>query len=485
MKPILFDSGETAFASNGLGVLSDAISCTVSEERNGEYELKLVYPLGGKLYDALSMRRYVFARPRPGAKPQAFKIYRATRPINGRVTFYAQHLSYDLNGIPVSKFSATGIENTLAGLKSHAATECPFDFWTDINDETGDFENLTPASIRSCIGGMDFSVLDMWGGEVEWDMYTVRIHKNRGADRGFTIRYGKNLVDMTQEENISNTYTGVYPYWADNDGNVVELPDKVINADGEFDFVRIMPLDCSAEFSESPSESALREYAQNYIKKNKIGVPVISLTVDFVKLSDSAEYAWMKPLEKIELCDRVTVIFPQLGVSTQATVTRVEYDVLVDRYKTIIVGQAQNSIHRTIALQQSEIAGNTSDIGKNTTGYKQVISYTNTQISLINSKLELINSEIITRTSYVDINNKTLYINPQGKMGTKGTVGGNYALYQGSSKTVDLVHSAGLVMGVLTYDLWRLWFCNGLFIGYTDPSWIFSDGGDIKEWNGN
>lgn len=117
---------------------------------------------------------------------------------------------------------------------------------------------------------------------------------------------------------------------------------------------------------------------------------------------------------------------------------------------------------------------------------KEQISLLNSSITAMNSRIELLNSEIITRTSRVDINNKTLYINPQGRMGTKGTVGGHYALYKGSSETVDLVHSVTFtpIVNVMTYDLWRLWFCNGLFIGYTDPSWIFSDGGDITEWSG-
>ena len=117
---------------------------------------------------------------------------------------------------------------------------------------------------------------------------------------------------------------------------------------------------------------------------------------------------------------------------------------------------------------------------------KEQIGLLNSSITAMNSRIELLNSEIITRTSRVDINNKTLYINPQGRMGTKGTVGGHYALYKGSSETVDLVHSVTFtpIVNVMTYDLWRLWFCNGLFIGYTDPSWIFSDGGDITEWSG-
>lgn len=485
MKPRIYAANETAFQSNGLGVLNDCISCNVVEERNDSYELKLVYPIDGQHYSEIKQRALIMAQPRPDADPQPFRIYRITRPISGRVTVYAEHISYDLTRIVASPFKARGVSAALSGLKANAATNCPFTFWTDLTDTSGDFENATPSSIRSNLGGRDYSILDMYGGEFEWDRFTVKLWNHRGANRGFTIRYGKNLVDLTQEENCANVYTGVYPYWADNDGNLVTLSEKIVKAEGTFDYENILPLDCSAEFNEQPTESALREYTETYIKKNKIGVPSVGFEVEFAKLSDSVEYVNLKQLERIELCDTVTIIFLQLGVSAQATVTKTDYDVLKERYNSITIGQVSRGIHRTIALQESEIAGNTSDIGKNETGINQIINYTNTQINLINSQLQLINTEIITRTSYVDINNKTLYINPLGEMGTKGTVGGNYALYQGASTTVDLVHSVTLTLGVLTYDLWRLWFCNGLFIGYTDPQWIFGDGGDIEEWDGN
>lgn len=487
MKPILYPADETAFDSNGLGVLNDCLSCLVTEERNEGFECKLTYPIDGQHYASLALRQIVLARPRPDADPQPFRIYRITRPISGIVTVYAQHISYDLSGVIASPFTAQGAAPALAGLKSNASTACPFDFWTDITDATGTFENKVPTSIRACLGGMDLSILDMYGGELEWDHYTVKLHKRRGADRGFTIRYGKNLVDMTQEENIASVYTGVYPYWSDNDGNVVTLPEKIVRASGTYDYDNIQTLDCSAEWNETPSESQLRSYAQTYVEKNKIGVPKVGFTISFVKLSDSLEYAGPKELERIELCDTVQVIFLQMGVASTATVTKTEYDTLKERYKSITVGQVQTGIHRVIADQQGNIDGNSSDIGKNETDIYKLVTYTNQQIQIVNSKLELIGTDISAQLAYVDINNRTLYINPLGKMGSKGTVGGNYGLYQGASQTVDLVQSVtyNSLLDIMTYDLLRLWFVNGLYIGSTDPNWIFGDGGDITIWDGN
>src|SRR5699024_7374162 len=168
VKPVLYPADETAFNSNGIGVLNDCISCTVTEERNEGFECKLTYPIDGQHYSDIKTRTIVMVQPRPDASPQPFRVYRITRPVSGIVTVYAQHISYDLTGIVVRPFRANGIAAALSGLKTNASTPCPFDFWTDINDATGTFETAVPASIRSCLGGMDYSILDMYGGEFEW-----------------------------------------------------------------------------------------------------------------------------------------------------------------------------------------------------------------------------------------------------------------------------------------------------------------------------
>ena len=61
MKPILFPEGQKDFSTNGLGRLPDAISCKVTEERNGQYTSAVFYagsPLGkgeGKILVPRSM----------------------------------------------------------------------------------------------------------------------------------------------------------------------------------------------------------------------------------------------------------------------------------------------------------------------------------------------------------------------------------------------------------------------------------------------
>lgn len=354
MKPILYSSNETEFTSNGIGILSDAISCSVIEARNGEFELQMTYPVSGIHYTDIATRCLIMAKPNPVDDPQPFRIYRITKPMAGMVTIYGQHISYDLAGIPVSPFTANTVGEALGKLKSSAAVENPFTFWTD-KSTVAKMQVSTPSAIRSLLGGQQGSVLDIYGGEYKFDRYLVRLYGQRGQNRGVSIRYGKNLTDLEQDENIAGVYTGVYPYWADMDGNLVQLPEKTLPAPGVYDFVRIMPLDLSGDFDTAPTVSQLRTRAQKYMEANNIGVPTVSLSVSFVSLEQSEEYKGMALLERVELCDTVNVEFPALGVSATAKCIRTEYNVLLDRYTSVDLGDARTNLADTIVAQQEQL----------------------------------------------------------------------------------------------------------------------------------
>ena len=177
-------------------------------------------------------------------------------------------------------------------------------------------------------------------------------------NRGVSIRYGKNLTDIKQEQNCASVATGIYPYWVgDVDGNsvLVELPEKIINAPGTYNFVRIRPLDLSSEFEEQPTVEQLRAKAEKYVGANNIGIPTVSLSVSFAQLEQSEEYKGLKLLERVSLFDTVNVEFTALGVSATAKAVKLIYDALADRVKYITLGSVKANIADTIVEQQKEI----------------------------------------------------------------------------------------------------------------------------------
>lgn len=354
--PILYQPTATNFNNNGLGILSDCVSCYVAEEANGEYELDMEYKGGGIHAEHITDRSIIKAKVDQYREPQLFRVYAQQKTMTGSVKFYAEHISYDLSGIPVKPFATTSAPASLSGLKTNAVIDCPFEFWTDKETEGG-FSVPVPSSIRSRLGGVAGSVLDVYGGEYEWDNYTVKLHNNRGADRGVQIRYGKNLTDLKQEQNCSAVFTGVYPYWVDMNGeNLTELPERIVNAPGTYNFVRIKTMDVSMAFMEKPTEAQLRAYTQKYIEQNDIGIPKVSLRVSFAQLNQSEEYKHLKLLERVSLFDTVSVVFPRLNVSTKAKVVKTVYNVMLDRMESVTLGSVRANIADTIVSQNKEIA---------------------------------------------------------------------------------------------------------------------------------
>lgn len=352
MKPILFPSTATEFTTQGLGALSDAISCIVTEERNGLYELEMQYPQSGIHFSEIQNRCIIYAIPSPYREAQPFRVYRITRPINGIAIIYAQHISYDLAGIPVNPFTAGSAAEALSGMASHTAVESPFSFWTD-KSTTANFSVLVPSASRSVLGGVEGSILDVYGGEYLFDKFFVRLYNQRGNDNGVVIRYGKNLTDVEQDANISSVATGVLPYWVGAEGELVQ--GNIVNVDGTFDFVRIMTIDFSSDFENQPTASELETRAMQYIKSNKIGVPSVSISVSFVQLEQTEEYKDLSLLEKCDLCDTVTVQFEALGINAKAEIVRIITDVLLERYQSVEVGDIRANIAYTIADQQQKI----------------------------------------------------------------------------------------------------------------------------------
>ena len=355
--PILYSATETNFDHNGIGILSACVSCEVTEEANGAFELAMTYPMDGIHFAEIGDRAIIKAKADQFRQPQLFRVYAISKPMNCIVTVLAEHISYDLSGIPVKPFSASTASSALTGLKNNAVVNCPFDFWTD-KGTSANFKVNTPSSIRSRLGGVAGSILDVYGGEYEFDNFTVKLHNSRGQNRGVSIRYGKNLTDIKQDQNCSNVATGVYPYWAgvvDDVELLVELPEKIINAPGTYNFVKIRTLDLSAEFDVPPTHEQLRAKTQQFIKANNIGVPVVSLTVSFAQLEQAEEYKNLKLLERVSLFDTVSVEFPALGVSATAKAVKTIYDVIADRVKSVTLGSVRASIADTIANQQQEI----------------------------------------------------------------------------------------------------------------------------------
>ena len=361
MKPILYPAGETQFKNNGLGRLSEATKCLVTEERNGQYELEMQYPITGRHYKEIVEERIIAAKHDDTDDVQPFRIYKITRPMNGIVTVSARHISYQLSKVAVMPFAADTCAEALAGMIANSVGDCPFTIWTDKLLEAH-FHVDVPSSFRSLLGGVSGSILDIYGpGEYEWDKFVVKFHAHRGSDQNVYIRYGKNMTDVKKTTDTSNIWTGILPYWAGTDeaeqAVLVTLPEKVIYSDFVDDYVyrMVVPVDLSFAFQEQPTEEQLRTRARAYVRANAAdGIPA-SIDVSFVALWQTEEYKNWAPLQKLKLCDTVTVYHKGLGIENKAKIVSVTYDVILERYEKMTIGEVKTNLGDSIRQISEEI----------------------------------------------------------------------------------------------------------------------------------
>ena len=348
---ILYEYTETAFTNNGLGCLNDATSCVVKETLNGEYELEMEYPVNGIHYSDIQLRRIILAKPNSYDQTQPFRIYSISKPIGGLVTVNAEHISYDMSGLPVRgalEHYAWYVNDVFDHIRNNSVYPCPFAFSSDITEEKKDISLSKPRSVKAFLGTEE-GLLSLFGGEWEFDRYKAVLHKQRGQNRGVSIEYGKNLTDVTQDEKCSEMYTAVYPYYYQEDDGLQRLDDDVVKI-LDTPYKNVYVLDLTSEFEEMPTQDQLRTKTQEYIKDNKLGEPKVSLKVSFIKNPEVIE-----ALQDVRLGDTVGVKFIKIGVDTTSRCISYEFNVLTEQYNSIELGEPTKTIVDTMTSTSSRI----------------------------------------------------------------------------------------------------------------------------------
>lgn len=392
MIPILYDKTETSFSTNGLGRLSDCISCIVTEERNGIYECEFTYPVTGQHFDDITIGRIIACTHDESGDVQPFDIYSKSEPIDGVVTFNAHHISYRLNEIVVKPFTASSCAAALNNIGAYSVDTNPFTFWTDKTTST-DYTSDVPRLARNMLGGEENSILDVFGGgEYEFDKFIVKLYVNRGQDTDVSIRYGKNLSTFTNTYNSDDEYTAIVPYWKGSvsiDGEssdvVVTLPEWSISSGQTSDNGREIyaPLDMSSEFQAEPTENDLRTAATSKLTSSSAWLPNQTVTVDFVQLWQTEEYKNFAPLQRVRLCDTVGVFVPMYNMSIRVKIISVKYNVLLERYDEMTLGDKPTTYASMVSKQVSESVASAINSAKEnvTTAYQDAIDYATAKIN--------------------------------------------------------------------------------------------------------
>ena len=289
MIPILYDTNETLFTSNGLGRLRDCISCLCTEERNGIYECDFQYPVSGANFDKIQVGRIIGITHDETDDIQPFDIVSYSRPINEVVTFHCVHISYRMSYMTVVGSNINSLADAFTLLGTAEPTN-PFNYQSD-KTSSGYMAcaDGLPHSVRSMLGGIEGSILDAYGGEYEFNKWTVYLHSARGRTRDFTIRYGINMMNYNEDYSLEGTYMSCIPYWTDNSGNNV-IGDKVSGAGvtitGRDECV---PLNVSDKFETQPTKAEVESMALSYLNNHNTVVPTQTIKVEFARLQDFSD----------------------------------------------------------------------------------------------------------------------------------------------------------------------------------------------------
>ena len=378
MIPILYAASETDFTTNGIGLLTDAVSCTVTEERNGAYEATLIYPAKGHLAEYIAEDAIIKAKANDTDEPQLFRIYKSGKQIGSNTTWNAEHISYELTGNPVERFSISGVnaEQALNRLLAAAVFKHKYTAASDITT-VNKTSIADVVSVRKALGGVEGSILDTWGGEYHFNNYRIELLKARGADNGVTIEYGKNLTDAKQERNIANIVTAIFPYAkytpeGEESEVYVSLKEKTLVHAGAADYAykRCEIVDFSSEWESGTiiTEDMLRAKAEVYLEKISTE-PDINITLSYAQLKKTKDYKNIQVMESVALCDTVTVRIDKLQIEATAKIVKAKYDSLKERYDTMEIGSVRTNLTKQLTATQQEV---TESIKKNQTRAEQI-----------------------------------------------------------------------------------------------------------------
>lgn len=492
MIPTLYEEYETEYISNGLGRLSDAISCVITQNKAGTYELVMQYPLNGIHADEITNNRIIYAVPERGKGPQPFKIRNIEKTIDGKMIVTARHNCYDLNYYACRQFGQTDIvpykvtpslydaHNELIGVLTdiimynvsvgstkwtltliypsngdyatylttsnfiyaqpevgrdlvmfditrvvrptlasdtytvtaeanivpYVPTEynkmtvtqalgyvdtytqniqtCPFTFVADPTtpgdswvSTQREFWSDYPKAVKPLLQGAEGSVVDIFGGEWEYDHFNCILHESRGSDNGVQYRYGKNITSINERINIDEIYTHAFSFWKGTAssstntaqgeyytkaGNVINILDADYTA--MFPTQRTLIIDASDQFEYEPTAAQLDEYTYKYVSQNSSGTPTVTIEVSIIDLANTKEYEDIMALEQVNLYDTVTVVFPSLGINVKAKVTEIEFDVLNEKNNQVVIGDVTTKLANIIAKNKSDIVKTKADLKK-------------------------------------------------------------------------------------------------------------------------
>ena len=389
MIPILYEKNEVNFTGNGLFRLRDCISCIVTEGRNEVYECNFEYPVTGLHFDEIILGRIIAVTHDDTGDIQPFDIVGFSKPINGVVTFHSVHISYRLNTLTIepylhanwkSNWTISELSTFLTNVYMLGSPGNKFSFDLRSNSAGSKYMSIcddpAPKYLRSFLGGVEGSLLDTFGGEFLFDRFKVYLKPSRGVTRNLVIRYGLNMTDYNEDADGSDAANGVIGYWKGTVGgsDSIVVGKRVTNLQTYTGRIAFRIYDYTSKFSSAPDITDLQNMAESELRSEHGNLPASTIKVSFVRLQDSPEYdtEQYNVLMQCQLCDSITVVFPDYNTRSLMKIVKVEYDVLSEHYTSMELGELSTTLSQALGVSGGSSYSGSSGGGGGTTDYNDL-----------------------------------------------------------------------------------------------------------------
>lgn len=363
MIPVLFSKEEKQFRSYGIGPLFETLHAEVKRERNGQYFLYMTYPQNGQQASVFKEGMRIKADAGRRTPWQTFEITRINRRSDAIIEIWADHISMRLAKTmikPKVEIHDADAETALRRWVSQLVGDDEWEVWSNIDTVGSTAWSVDSVeNARQALGGTRGSILDVWGGEFEFDNKRVNLWQNLGRKTPVVLEYGRNITKIEKENKEETVYTSIYPFARAEEDNIITIPKYVV--DGKYidmyDHKKIKLVDFSGEFDteeNKPTAEKLQKLAEKYVEQNDIGAPHEHIKIEYVDLSKTLDYQNVRYIEEVELCDRLPIYYPKFDIySKEAKVVVITYNVIKDENQSIELGVVGQGFGSTIASSLS------------------------------------------------------------------------------------------------------------------------------------
>ena len=331
----VFKSTDKYFASNGDKIIKP-YKAVVYKEDNGDYYCDIEAQID--LLEWLKQDMIVCVQTPWGWQP--FRCDKPTKSGN-KVTVRAWHLYYDTENYVITEKSIVGqgCQAALNQLKGSCDATLPFSVVSDIVTQN-DY-----SCVRKNFAEAVNDVLEIWGGHLDRDGFNIGIKTTIGQDRGVTLSYGKNIKEITAEENWDNVCTKILPVGKN------DITIEFLTSETQYDipYTKVIEFDQTIEQADGESD-------EDYTSRLKADLLTQATAYLIEHALPEINYTLKAHLQDVaDVGDTIWVKHPRCQVDVETHVISVKWDAIKGEYKEIEFGNFRKKLSGLNSVMTAEI----------------------------------------------------------------------------------------------------------------------------------